>query len=44
MATRPWCFYYVQGEEGETADEPNAYQVREVVSQAVLWDCPRGQP
>lgn len=25
---RPWCFYYVQGEEGESPEEPNAFQVR----------------
>ena len=29
MAARPWCFYYVQGEEGEAPEEPNAFQVRD---------------
>ena len=34
MAARPWCFYYVQGEEGEAPEEPNAFQVGTLLARA----------
>jgi hypothetical protein len=38
---RPWCFYHVQGEEGESPEEPNAFQVR--VGGWWLWNSARSE-